>query len=307
MNAPSLFQAIILGVLQGITEFLPVSSTAHLRVFPALLGWNDPGAAFTAVSQLGTLAATLVYFRKDLLDLTTGALRAIRDGKPMENLQSRLAFGIVVGTIPIGIFGRLLKHRIEGQLRSLIVVACALIVVGVIMAIAEKVAAHTRDLSKMTFLDAFLIGCGQTAALIPGASRSGSTIATGLFLGLKRETAARFSFILGIPAVAAAGILELKEVVKERELAGGLFMPTMVATVVAFVVGLWVIGVLLRFLQRQSTMSFVVYRILLGATVLALIGAGRLDPNAGAKAPASIHAPASPETPVSATGTPEAR
>jgi undecaprenyl-diphosphatase len=293
MNAPSFFQAIVLGILQGVTEFLPVSSTAHLRVFPALLGWDDPGAAFTAVSQLGTLAATFVFFRKDLVDLTRGALQAIRDGKPLENLQSRLAFGILVGTIPIGVLGLLLKHAIEGKLRSLVVVATALIVVGVLMAIAERIAAHSRDLSQMTFLDAFLIGCGQTAALIPGASRSGSTIATGLFLGLKRETAARFSFILGIPAVAAAGLHELHHELKVGGLSGGMFAPTMVATVVAFFVGLGAIGVLLRFLQRQSTMSFVIYRIFLGATVLVLIATHRLSPDAGTEpqpaAPAVAH------------------
>jgi undecaprenyl-diphosphatase len=281
MHAPTTLQAILLGLIQGITEFLPISSTAHLRVIPALLGWDDPGAAFTAVIQLGTLAATIVYFWKDLMGLTVGALQAVRDGKPMENHESRLAFGIIIGTIPIGVLGLVLKKRIEGDLRSLVVVSCALIALAIVLLIAERTAKHSRDMSQMTFRDAFLIGCGQTCALIPGASRSGSTITVALLLGLKRDTAARFSFMLGIPAVGAAGLWELKSVIKHHELGSDLIAPTVIATVVAFVSGLAAIAGLIRFLQRRSTLSFVVYRIILGATLLTLIGTHRLDPNAG--------------------------
>jgi undecaprenyl-diphosphatase len=281
MQAPTTFQAIILGLVQGITEFLPISSTAHLRVVPALLGWDDPGAAFTAVIQLGTLAATIVYFRTDLWNLTVGALKAIGDGKPFETHDSRLAFGIVIGTIPIGVLGLAFKHLIEGELRSLVVVSTALIVLAIVLFIAERTARHARDFSQMTFLDAFLIGCGQTCALIPGCSRSGSTITAALFLGLKRDTAARFSFILGIPAVGAAGLWELKSIVKHHELGSALIGPTVIASVVAFVSGLGAIAFLVRFLQRNSTVSFVVYRIALGTTLLSLIATHHLNPNAG--------------------------
>ena len=283
MHAPTTLQAIFLGLLQGITEFLPISSTAHLRVVPALLGWDDPGAAFTAVSQLGTLAATIVFFWKDLVALTVGAFKAIKDGNPLESHDSRLAFGIIIGTIPIGVLGLLFKHLIEGKLRSLVVIACALIILAIVLFIAEKTARHARDLSQMTFKDALLIGLGQTCALIPGASRSGSTITVGLFLGLKRDTAARFSFVLGIPAVGAAGVMELLHILKHHELGGDILAPTLIATGVAFVSGLAAIAGLIRFLQRQSTVSFVVYRIVLGVTLLALIGTGRLDANQGAK------------------------
>lgn len=188
----SIWQAILLGLIQGLTEFLPISSTAHLRVVPALLGWPDPGAAFTAVTQLGTLLATFVYFWSDIRSLTVGTIEGIRSGDPFENPHSRLALGIVVGTIPIGLLGIMFKKAIERDLRSLQVVAAALILLAILLAVAELIAKHKRGLEEMTFLDAVLIGCGQAAALIPGASRSGSTITAGLFLGLKRETAARF-------------------------------------------------------------------------------------------------------------------
>lgn len=291
MTAPTTLQAIILGLVQGITEFLPISSTAHLRIIPALLGWPDPGAAFTAVCQFGTLAATFVYFWKDLTELAKGMVKALTDGKPMENQESRLAMGIIIGTIPISVLGLAFKKQIEGELRSLYVIAAAMFLVAIVMGIAEKTARHRRGFTEMTFMDAFLIGCGQTFALIPGASRSGSTITTGLFLGLKRETAARFSFILGIPAVFGAGVLELHKVVKNHSLQHGLLMPTLIATVVAFISGIFVIGALLRFLQRQSTMSFVVYRIILGTALIALVATHYLKPNEGADEPAGRNEP----------------
>jgi undecaprenyl-diphosphatase len=281
MQAPTTFQAIVLGLLQGITEFLPISSTAHLRVVPALLGWDDPGAAFTAVTQLGTLLATIVFFWKDLVALAVGALQALKDGKPLETHDSRLAFGIILGTIPIGLLGIAFKHAIEGNLRSLMVVGAALIFGALLLFIAERVASRTRGFAEMTFRDALIVGCGQTLALIPGMSRSGSTIMTALFLGLKRDTAARFSFLLSLPAVAAAGLLELKDILKHHELGGGLVVPTLIATVVAFVSGLAAIAFLVRFLQSRSTMIFIAYRVALGVLLLGLVGTGHLDPNAG--------------------------
>lgn len=289
MQAPTTLQAIILGLLQGITEFLPISSTAHLRVVPALMGWDDPGAAFTAVSQLGTLLATIVYFWKDLVALAVGTFDALKARKPLQNHESRLAFGIILGTIPIGICGLTFSKYIEGNLRSLTVVGTALIVGAILLFIAEKTAKHVRDFSQMTFVDALVIGCGQTLALIPGMSRSGSTIMTALFRGLKRDTAARFSFLLSLPAVAAAGLKELKPVLQNHQFGGALVVPTLIATVVAFFSGLAAIALLVRFLQSRSTIPFIVYRIALGALLLGLVASGRLAPNAGVHEKA--HAP----------------
>lgn len=274
----STFEAIILGLLQGITEFLPISSTAHLRVVPALVGWEDPGAAFTAVTQLGTLLATLVYFRKDLWRLGKGALDGIRSGKPFESAESRLAFGIIVGTIPVGVCGLAFKSLISNELRSLYVVAFSLIALALLLWLAERLAQHQRDIAQMTFKDAVLVGVAQALALIPGVSRSGITLTAGLFLGLRRESAARFSFLLSVPAIAAAGLYELKEVLETDAIGGDILVPTMIATFVAFVSGLAAIALLITFLQKYSTNVFIVYRILLGAALFALIFAGQLVP-----------------------------
>jgi len=267
-------QALWLGLLQGLTEFLPISSTAHLRVIPALAGWSDPGAAFTAVTQLGTLAATLVYFRADLARLASGTLEGLREGRPLDHPDARLALGILVGTLPIGILGLVFKHAIKTHLRSLHVVAAALIGLALLLYLAEKLASHTRDLSQVTFKDAVLIGCSQAMALVPGASRSGSTLTGGLLLGLKRDTAARFSFLLSIPAVAAAGLFELKDVLKGDGLGGGPLGPTVLATAIAFVAGLAAIAVLMKMLQTQSTGVFIAYRVVLGVLLLVLVARG---------------------------------
>ena len=273
-----LFQAILLGLLQGFTEFLPISSTAHLRVVPALIGWDDPGAAFTAVTQLGTLAATFVYFRKDLVQLVRGAIEGIRSGNPLSHPSSRLAFGIVVGTLPIGICGLLFKTQIKTSLRGLYVVAFTLIALALVLWLAERLAKKERDLAQMTFKDAVLIGFAQSLALIPGVSRSGITLTAGLFLGLKRETAARFSFLLSVPAVAAAGLFELKDVVKGQELGGDILMPTIVATVFAFASGLGAIAFLIAYLAKRSTNIFIAYRIILGLGLLGLLTANVIAP-----------------------------
>lgn len=271
-------QAIILGLIQGITEFLPISSTAHLRVLPALVGWEDPGAAFTAVTQLGTLVTTFVYFRHDLWRLTKGAWAGLRSGKPLETPESRLAFGIIVGTIPVGVCGLVFKSFIKNELRSLHVVAASLIGLAILLWMAERLAKHRRDIAQMTFRDAILVGVAQSLALIPGVSRSGITLTAGLFLGLRRESAARFSFLLSVPAIAAAGLYELKDVVESDAMAGGILMPTLIATVVAFASGLASIALLISFLQKHSTAVFIVYRIALGAVLLGLLGAGVLAP-----------------------------
>jgi undecaprenyl-diphosphatase len=269
-------EAIILGLIQGATEFLPISSTAHLRVVPALLGWKDPGASFTAVSQLGTLAATIVYFWKDILRLAAGAWEGVRQRRPLEHPQSRLAFGIIVGTLPIGICGILFKDQIKTTLRSLDVVALSLIGLAVLLLLSEKLAKHRRDLSEMRFSDAVIVGFAQALALIPGASRSGVTIMAGLFLGLKRDTAARFSFLLSLPAIGAAGLFELKDVVEAGPM-GDLLVPTIIATVVAGVAGYGAIAFLLNYLRTRSTGVFIGYRIALGALLLGLIAFGVLE------------------------------
>jgi len=268
----SLLEAIVLGLLQGLTEFLPISSTAHLRVVPALLGWSDPGASFTAVTQLGTLLAVLVFFRSDLARLATSTWTALRT-RDFSGHDFRLAAGIVVGTVPIGVCGLLFRKAIKSELRALWVVAAALVILAIVLFAAERLATHARDWSALRFSDAVWIGLAQALALIPGASRSGTTLTAGLFLGLKREVAARFSFLLSIPAVAAAGLLELKDVARDG-LDGGLLVPTLLATVVAFVSGYAAIAFLIRFLGTRSTLVFVVYRIALGLGLLGLLRAG---------------------------------
>lgn len=274
----STLEAIILGLIQGITEFLPISSTAHLRVIPALLGWQDPGAAFTAVTQLGTLVTTFVYFRTDLWRLAQGAWRGVRSGKPLETPESRLAFGIIVGTVPVGVCGLAFKNLIKNELRSLNVVAFSLIALAILLWVAERIAKHRRDIAQMTFKDAVLVGVAQSLALIPGVSRSGITLTAGLFLGLRRESAARFSFLLSVPAIAAAGLYELKDVLETDAMGGAVLVPTLIATVVAFLSGLAAIAALIAFLQKHSTAVFIVYRILLGAALFGLLFAGVLTP-----------------------------
>lgn len=270
----SLLEAIVLGLLQGLTEFLPISSTAHLRVIPALVGWDDPGASFTAVTQLGTLVAVLIYFRKDLLSLARAAWIGLKT-RDFSGTETRLAFGILVGTVPIGVAGIVFQKSIKAELRSLEVVAGSLILLALLLFLAERIARHQRDLSRMTFTDAVLIGFAQALALIPGASRSGTTLTAGLFLGLTRETAARFSFLLSVPAVAAAGLFELRDVAREG-LGGGLLVPTILATIVAFASGYAAIAFLIRYLARHTTTLFIVYRIALGVWVLWLLYSGRL-------------------------------
>jgi len=267
-------EAIVLGVVQGVTEFLPVSSTAHLRIVPALLGWQDPGAAFSAVIQLGSLVAVTGYFLTDLLRMVRAALAAARDrSRPPEPAARQLGY-IVAGTIPIGVAGILLKHHVEGSLRSLAVIAAAQIVVALGLALAERAARHTRQIEDMTMRDALTIGCAQALALVPGVSRSGITLLAAMSIGLRREASARFSFLLSVPAVAAAGIFELPKVLKAREVSGSaLLLGLVVAAVTSYASIAW----LLRFLRTRTTRPFIIYRIALGLLIFALLLAGRLS------------------------------
>jgi undecaprenyl-diphosphatase len=272
----SILEAIVLGIVQGLTEFLPISSTAHLRVVPAFAGWDDPGAAFTAVTQLGTMLAVVIYFRSDLARITTTWIRSLREPELRSELDARLGWYLIVATIPISIFGLLFQEQIETGARNLYLIGAALILLGLVLLLAEHVGTRTRDLERVRLRDGVAVGFAQALALVPGVSRSGATITAGLFLGLKRETAARFSFLLSVPAVVLSGLFQLREL-----LAGGTesaeLVPLAVATALAFVSGYVAIAFLLRFLVTHTTKVFVAYRIVLGAAVIVLAAAGAIS------------------------------
>jgi undecaprenyl-diphosphatase len=267
-------QAIVLGIVQGLTEFLPISSTGHLRIVPAFLGWEDPGAAFTAVTQLGTMAAVLLYFREDLWRITTTWLRSLREPELRGTLDARMGWYIGLGTIPIAIFGLAFSDQIEEGARSLYLIGTTLIVLGLLLLLAEKLATHDRPLERITRRDAIVIGFAQALALVPGVSRSGATLTAGLFLGFDRTSAARYSFLLSVPAVVLSGLFELRKIGDEG---GAGFLPTAIATLLAFLVGYATIAFLLRWLTSHSTAIFVAYRVALGALVLALTASGAIS------------------------------
>ena len=286
----TILQAIILGIVQGLTEFIPVSSTAHLVFAARLIGlYNGVDAvlraeqttATIAVIQLGTLLAVLVYFARDIVNITRAFVRdhiALLSGKRRVNGSVQLSpdawlgWLVILGSIPVAVVGLLLKRQIEGTFtKNLWVIATMMIVVAVLMAIAELVGKRERSMEQLGIGDALAVGSAQVLALIPGSSRSGSTIMGGLFAGLTRETAARFSFLLSIPAIAASGVLELKEAM--HKLPPQTYLPLMIATVVSGLVGYASIWFLLRFLRTHSTGLFIVYRLLVGAAILfALVG-----------------------------------
>lgn len=266
-----LVEAVVLGLVQGLTEFLPISSTAHLRVVPALLGWQDPGAAYSAVIQLGSVCAVFTYFWKDLWSLLTGALGALQK-KDTSAQEVRILGGILLGTLPICILGLALKKLLEqgdGPFRSLYVIGTASIVMGLLLLVAEFAGKRKRGLESIGALDGLLVGLGQALALIPGCSRSGSTLTVALLLNMKREDAARFSFLLGLPAITLAGLLELKELVDSG--VGNLDLtPLLVGLVVSTIVSYAAIAWLIKFLQNHSTTVFICYRMIFGITVIAL-------------------------------------
>ena len=272
----SYLEAVVLGVVQGFTEFLPISSTAHLRIVPALLGWGDPGAAFSAVIQLGTVGAVLVYFGGDLVRLLRGTLRGLMDKQPLGNPEARLAWSVAVGSLPIVVLGLAFKKAIESSLRSLWVISVSLIALAIVLAVVERVARHARGLETLSLKDGFIIGLCQSLALIPGSSRSGTTLTGALALGLNREAAARYSFLLSIPATTGAGLLELKHLLQLTDQPPlGLLA---VGTAVSFFTGLLAIWGLIRFLRTRSTMVFVVYRVVAGLGLMGLLAAGVLQP-----------------------------
>jgi undecaprenyl-diphosphatase len=279
----SWIQIIVLAIVQGLTEFIPVSSTAHLRIVPALVGWPDPGAAFTAVLQVGTLAAVLWYFWRDVVRILWAMVTDLRRGWWPKSHDAQLGWMIAIGTLPIVIAGLLFRHQIKTTLRSLYVMSAALAGVAVLLAVAEwwvrrreAAGLHGRGVGNVGWSDAITVGCAQACALVPGTSRSGSTILGGLMCGLSRETAARFSFLLSIPSIFAAAVLE---VVEEREALLGSSQDAaklVVALIVAGVVGYLSIPWLLRYLRSRTTAAFIVYRLLLAALLLWLLFSGRL-------------------------------
>jgi undecaprenyl-diphosphatase len=274
-----LIQAVVYGLLQGLTEFLPISSTAHIRIVPALMGWPDPGAGFTAVIQLGTMLAVLIYFARDLASALKAWALSI-SGKGERTPEARMGWAIFWGTIPIVVLGFLGQDWIKGGLRSLWVVAGALIFMGILMAIAEKVSTKLRNIESVQVKDGWIVGAWQAMALIPGMSRSGSTITGALFAGFDRPTAARFSFLLSVPSILAAGLKELWD--ERRELLSATMLtPTLIATVVSFIFGYASIAFLMKFLQKHGILPFVAYRVILGLLLAGLLSAGILHPMAG--------------------------
>ena len=263
------WHALVLGVVQGLTEFLPISSTAHLKVVPVLLGWGDPGVAVTAVIQLGSIAAVLAYFREDLAQVMQGISRACRHGQ-WSDPQARLGVAIALGTLPIVFAGLLLKKLVpdydNSPLRSLTSIAIVSIVMALLLALAELVGRRRRTLAEVLPRDGVLVGVAQALALVPGVSRSGSTLTASLFDGWQRPAAARFSFLLGIPAITLAGLVELKEALQAP--ANGGPVPMLVGILAAAVVSWLAIAWLLRFLQNHGTWVFVAYRLLFGLVIL---------------------------------------
>ncbi|WP_406002103.1 undecaprenyl-diphosphate phosphatase [Streptomyces sp. NBC_00829] len=289
----SWFESFILGLVQGLTEFLPISSSAHLRLTAAFAGWNDPGAAFTAITQIGTETAVLIYFRKDIVRIVSAWGRSLTNKAMRSDHDAQMGWLVIVGSIPIGVLGVTFKDQIEGPFRDLRLIATTLIVMGIVLGIADRLAARDekggkhraikerKSLKELGVRDGLIYGACQAMALIPGVSRSGATISGGLLMGYTREAAARYSFLLAIPAVLASGVFELKDATE----GGHVEWPqTIFATIIAFAVGYAVIAWFMKFITTKSFMPFVIYRILLGILLFILVGTDALSPHAGESA-----------------------
>ncbi|MFE7776971.1 undecaprenyl-diphosphate phosphatase [Streptomyces sp. NPDC057445] len=286
----SWFESFILGLVQGLTEFLPISSSAHLRLTAAFAGWQDPGAAFTAITQIGTETAVLIYFRKDIARIVSAWFRSLTNKAMRRDHDAQMGWLVIIGSIPIGVLGVTLKDQIEGPFRDLRLIATTLIVMGIVLGVADRLAArdetggkhrsvkHRKSLEELSVRDGLIYGVCQAMALIPGVSRSGATISGGLLMGYTREAAARYSFLLAIPAVLASGLFELKDAGSGGHVSWG---PTIFATIIAFGVGYAVIAWFMKFITTKSFMPFVVYRILLGIALFILVGTDTLSPHAG--------------------------
>ncbi len=273
----NLIEAIVLGIVQGLTEFLPISSSAHQRIVPALLGWEDPGAAFTAVTQLGTEAAVLIFFRHELWAIATTWVRSLLKPELRSHPDARLGWYLIVATIPIGILGLAFEEQIENGARNLWLIGTVLIVFALVLGYADRHGRHEREIEQLSVRDGILIGLAQSLALIPGVSRSGATMSAGLLLGLQRPAAAKFGFLLAVPAVVASGVFQLEGIISGEEGGDEPFAYVAIATVIAFVVGYAAIAWFLRYLAHHSVRLFVIYRILLGGTVLLLVATGAIS------------------------------
>ncbi|MBB5831412.1 undecaprenyl-diphosphate phosphatase [Brachybacterium aquaticum] len=289
----SFIEAVILGLVQGLTEFLPISSSAHVRVVGELLNpGQDPGAAFTAIIQLGTETAVLIYFWKDITRIISRWFKALVGKIPQSDPDVRMGWLVILGSIPIGVLGLLFESQIDHGLRNLYITATMLIVFGILLGVADRVAPQRKELKELTLRDGILFGLAQALALIPGVSRSGGTITAGLLMGYTRQAAARYAFLLAVPAVFASGLYKAaKEVpilfsADGRAAAAAAGEPSLaaiiIATLVAFAVGYAVIMWFMRLIENRSYLIFVVYRIVAGVVLLALLGFGVVDPLGGA-------------------------
>ena len=272
-----LLEAIILGLVQGLTEFLPISSSAHLRILGEFLpGAEDPGAAFTAITQIGTEAAVVLFFWRDIVKIIGNWFRSLTGKIPRNDPDARMGWLIIVGSIPIVVLGLLFQDQIETTFRSLWIIAAMLIFFGVLLGIADHVGAKKRKLNDLTVGDGVIYGFAQSLALIPGVSRSGGTITAGLFMGYERAAAARYAFLLAIPAVFGSGFYQLAKSWNEPSVF--TLGETAVATGVAFIVALGVIAFFMSYISKRSFLPFVIYRIVLGVTILILLSTGVLQP-----------------------------
>lgn len=274
----SIFEALILGLVQGLTEFLPISSSAHLRIVGEFMpGLSDPGAAFTAIIQLGTEAAVLVYFWHDIVRIVRAWWLALIGRIPRDDQDARLGWVVIIGTLPIGVLGVVFKDQIETTLRSLWIVAIMLIVFGLVLGAVDRWAPSKRGLADLTLRDGLLMGLAQALALIPGVSRSGGTTTAGRALSYDRPTAAKYSFYLAVPAVILSGVFQLIQSVRGDTHDIPELWPTAVATIVSFLVGWFVIDRLMKYLQRGSFAPFVIYRVVLGVALIVLLSTGTIS------------------------------
>ena len=280
----TILQSIVLGLIQGLTEFLPVSSTGHMRIIPAELHWPDPGAGMSAILQLGPIVAIIWFFRHDLRKYLIGMRRSFTKGVmfPKGDIDARLGWYTVIGTVPMIIFGLLLEKKVDHEFRTLNVIGYSLIVLAIVLLIADFTSKRSRDLDQLTLQDTLIIGFAQVLALIPGASRSGCTITAALFRGLDRESAARFSFLLSIPAITLAGLYKLLKAIKAHEV-HDIVIPSVIGAVVAGIVAYVVIKWFLKFLgeENHTTLPFILWRIAVGILILWQLHTGYLKPDTG--------------------------
>ena len=267
-------EAVILGVVQGLTEFLPISSSAHVLIVSRLFGWGDPGAAFTAVTQIGTEIAVLIYFRRDLARILSTWFVSLRRPEVRGSIDARMGWYVIIGTLPIAILGFTFAPVIETAARNLWLVATVLIVFGIVLGLVDRWGSKTKTLEALNAKDGLLFGFGQALALIPGVSRSGATISVGLAMGYSRSAATRYAFLLAIPAVLASGLYEATKIGSDVNVQWG---QTILATIIALTIGYLVIAWLIRWVSTHSFLPFVVYRVVLGSVLLVLLATGMIS------------------------------